>query len=56
MHDSIDGRNCELLRIELDTTEAVIAEVGKMVYMRGPCSARATRPQTVTRSSRCMSH
>ena len=34
MHYLIEGRHCELLRVELDSGEAVIAEVGKMVYMR----------------------
>ena len=38
MHYLIEGRNCELLRVELDSGEAVIAEVGKMVYMRGNIS------------------
>ena len=35
MDYSISGRNCELLRVELESTEAVIAEVGKMIYTRG---------------------
>ena len=26
---------CELLRVELESTEAVIAEAGKMIYTRG---------------------
>ena len=38
MHYLIEGRNCELLRVELDSGEAVIAEVGKMVYIRGNIS------------------
>ena len=29
------GRNCELLRVELADGECVIAEVGKLVYLRG---------------------
>ena len=29
MQYSIDGRNCELLRVELNDTEGVLAEVGR---------------------------
>ena len=32
---AIEGRNCELLRVELADGEGVIAEVGKLVYLRG---------------------
>ena len=30
-----EGRNCELLRVELADGEGVIAEVGKLFYLRG---------------------
>ena len=35
MNYEIQYRNCELLRAELNESEAVIAEVGKLVYTRG---------------------
>ena len=35
MTSAIEGRNCELLRVELADGEGVIAEVGKLVYLRG---------------------
>ena len=32
---AIEGRHCELLRVELADGERVIAEVGTLVYLRG---------------------
>ena len=32
---AIEGRHCELLRVELADGERVIAEVGMLVYLRG---------------------
>ncbi len=34
MDYEIQGRNCELLRVERGSTAAVMAEVGKLVYLR----------------------
>ena len=44
MDYSISGRNCELLRVELESTEAVIAEMGKMNYTRGPVEWNVVLP------------
>ena len=44
MDYSISGRNCELLRVELESTEAVIAEVGKMIYTRGAVEWKVVLP------------
>ena len=35
MNYEIQGRNCELLRVELNESEAVTTEVGKLVYTCG---------------------
>ncbi len=34
MDYEIQGRNCELLRVERGSTAAVMAEVGTLVYLR----------------------
>ena len=34
MQYSIEGRNCELLRVALNDGEGVLAEVGKLISMR----------------------
>ena len=34
MRYRIEGRNCELLRVELHAGEGVLAEVGKLIFMR----------------------
>ena len=34
MQYSIEGRNCELLRVALNDGEGVLAEVGKLIFMR----------------------
>ena len=44
MDYSISGCNCELLRVELESTEAVIAEVGKMIYTRGAVEWKVVLP------------
>ena len=35
MQYSIEGRNCELLRVALNDDEGVLVEVGKLIFMRG---------------------
>ena len=35
MRHTIEGQHGELLRVELEASEAVIADVGKLVYLRG---------------------
>ena len=59
---AIEGRHCELLRVELADGERVIAEVGTLVYLRGavewhvvfPGRGRArARPGPVRRRRRC---
>ena len=34
MQYRIEGRHCELLRVELNAGEGVLAEVGKLIFMR----------------------
>ena len=44
MQYSIEGRNCELLRVELHDTEGVLAEVGKLIFMRGAVTWNVVLP------------
>ena len=44
MQYSIDGRNCELLRVELNDTEGVLAEVGTLIFMRGEVTWNVVLP------------
>ena len=44
MQYSIDGRNCELLRVELHDTEGVLAEGGKLIFMRGEVTWNVVLP------------
>ena len=44
MQYSIEGRNCELLRVELNDTEGVLAEVGTLIFMRGEVTWNVVLP------------
>ena len=44
MQYSIEGRNCELLRVALHDGEGVLAEVGKLIFMRGEVTWNVVLP------------
>ena len=44
MQYSIEGRHCELLRVELHDGEGVLAEVGTLIFMRGAVTWNVVLP------------